>query len=309
MDCAEAHAAISRDIDGELPTGERKRLWEHVGGCPDCKRFQERCRDLQTAINAAAVPECGRGRSNELRSRLSRQLEGRRPVVGLRFYRRFSYAAAAACALLAAALVLQHHSLKRASSAQGSEARLKQARHLFSLVESGELADKARAFGVVSDYFAGSLRWMVEDRDQAGLGVAQEARQAERRGHVRPVILGMRLLKGREGSAASLVSAPTLMLLPGGEANFSLAPTDGDAPRRFGYRCWATQTAEGWIRVAVELRVDEATAGSPLRLSGLLNLREGEVSPVGYATSADASYELFISAHCAGESPSKAEGA
>jgi RNA polymerase sigma factor (sigma-70 family) len=55
LDCAEAEQAISRQLDGALPRGERGPLRAHLRQCPDCASLARRLRAQRSAIKSLAV--------------------------------------------------------------------------------------------------------------------------------------------------------------------------------------------------------------------------------------------------------------
>jgi anti-sigma factor RsiW len=57
--CPHAELAISRDLDGRLPWGERRRLRAHLqdcNGCADFVRFQREQRALLRSLRLVAIP-------------------------------------------------------------------------------------------------------------------------------------------------------------------------------------------------------------------------------------------------------------
>jgi hypothetical protein len=58
--CLHAERAISRDLDGRLSWGERRRLHAHVRGCDCCgdfARFQHRRRAALRQLRLVTIPE------------------------------------------------------------------------------------------------------------------------------------------------------------------------------------------------------------------------------------------------------------
>ena len=308
MRCEDARLHISREIDGEPSGKQRDAAEQHVEACGDCARFAVQSQRLQCLIRDSSV----QAPDSEYWTRLSARAAGaasgelRRSSARLRLYRPVSYLAAAACAVLVVVVVLQQCRIgdlrtriervsPRGPGPEKGAHDLAAAAGLFRAAPQQALAEQAVAFQILADYFEGGLRWVVQDGSQAELGVAAAAVPSPAAGKDATLVVEIRVLRFENGGNPRLVSAPTLMILPGEEADFRVAATGGVGPRRFRYRCVAVRTTEGKARVTVALELTPAASGEVVRLSGMVGPGNGSRVPAAYSRAGDVGYVLLLS--------------
>ena len=164
------------------------------------------------------------------------------------------------------------------------------------------------AFHILAGYFQGGLRWMVQDGRQTELGVAGDVMPVRASADAEPIMAEMRLVKVERDGPARLVSAPDLTIMPGEEANFSLAGADGASLGRVQYVCSAEVKAKGGGVISVAVELKQAGVSAPVKLSGAV--RSGEESPVpaAYSRIGDARYVLYVWARRSGAGPARKAG-
>ena len=304
MDCTEAQLRISKDIDGELPVEHRVELEQHLRDCPKCRRFASRCESLQDAVAALAGAHPPDQGGDDMRKRLWREAEDGGALGGrLRFYRRLSYLAVAACVALVAGLVFQslaHEKSLPEPGASRPERALSGAMRtaeqvseaVLSPADAGFLAEQRQAFAAVTDYLGGSLRWMVQDGDQTELGMVNNSGEVGARATAGPLMLELRVVRDAGRGCPQVVSAPTLTLMPGTEAVFTLDPTVGGRGERYSYRCRAERRNGSVVCASVELTVRDS-AGPQLAMAGTAFLQPGRSAPVAWAAAGEGGYLLY----------------
>ncbi len=305
MRCEDARVHISREIDGELPAGKREAMQRHVEQCADCARFAEQCRAIGSLMADSEVHAPDAAYRAELlrRVREAAAEQAGRKELRPRAQRVLSYLAAAACVLLFVCVVIQQGRIAHLR-AEISHLRTIGAGPVVELQDFGAIArvsavlpvgvpEQAEAFRMLSDYFQGGLKWLVQDGRQSELGVAGDISLAAATAGT-ALRAEIRLVRVEGGGEARVISAPTLTIVSGEEASFSLAATDGLGPGQFRYRCAARRTERGRVLLAVALEVNPPAGGEPARLWGLAELHEGQWLPVAYTQMGDASYLLLV---------------
>ena len=308
MECKEAQACISRDIDGELPEQERQVLAEHLSRCAECSRFAERCRRLQGLMDRASVPMPEDAYWDELWDRVTEEQashQERWHTARRSFYRVVSAVAVAACVLLAVGTIVQQsrigrmraeiETLRAASPGAGTTPwDLESVARLVAPAQGEVLAEQAAAFHLVNDYFSGGLQWMVQDGAQSELGLGGPVESAASWTEPEAMTVEIRLLRTQNGQGGSVLSAPTLMIRPGAEANFALAASNTRGAKRFRYRCAAGKGADGGARLAVEVSLCPLAGGEPVKLCGVVAPEEGRAVPVALSHVEDVEYVLLV---------------
>ena len=56
MQCAQIREAVSARLDGEAPGVDDTTLYQHLGGCPDCRAFARDAEDLRRAVRLEPAP-------------------------------------------------------------------------------------------------------------------------------------------------------------------------------------------------------------------------------------------------------------
>ncbi|MCR4963439.1 MAG: DUF4349 domain-containing protein [Firmicutes bacterium] len=100
MNCQQAQAWISLDIDGGLPPEAQKDLAEHCRTCEDCRNLAETARALHASFSQMELPPLPEGAEARLKQALAeenRKRPRRRPVYSHAWFKGL---AAAACLLL-----------------------------------------------------------------------------------------------------------------------------------------------------------------------------------------------------------------
>jgi hypothetical protein len=107
MECRETQTLLTAFHDGELPTAERARVEEHLGGCPECAALLA---DLARVDRAAGVPDPGPAYWDRFNARVMDRVEREADGPGVRVLRpkggwmreqlRYLVPAAAAAALV-----------------------------------------------------------------------------------------------------------------------------------------------------------------------------------------------------------------
>ncbi|MHB1012254.1 MAG: anti-sigma factor family protein [Desulfobacteria bacterium] len=72
MDCRETRTLLTAFHDGELPTGDRARVEDHLRGCPECRALLA---DLARADQAAGVPDPGPAYWRRFNTRVMERVE------------------------------------------------------------------------------------------------------------------------------------------------------------------------------------------------------------------------------------------
>jgi hypothetical protein len=230
-----------------------------------------------------------------------------RNAVRLRPIRILTYAAAAACLVLLAGVAgwqrsrilgLTAEVAHLKASGDGSERdgyELGEMARFMKSVPQSAVAEQAEAFHVLDDYLQGSLRWVVQDGEQTELGMSGDLPASSAAAPGKPVLVEIQVMRIERGGEPRVISAPTLMIVPGQEANFRLAASDGSGPKKFRYRCATAESPTGkpHIAVTVELMLDGYA--EPVRLSGVVKLGDGERVPAAYSRVGEVGYALFAS--------------
>jgi len=311
MKCKEAQVCISRDVDGELREQERAVLQKHLAQCHECSRFAERCRQMQRLISEQAVPMPEGAYWTELWQRITEQHashEGGRHAARTRFYRILLPVAAAACLVLAVGMIVQHSGITRLrtevetlrAAGRGLDTGpwgLESVTRLVAPAQGKALAEQLQAFHLVNDYFGGGLQWMVQDGAQSELGLSAPAEIAASQTEPEAITVEIRLLRAEKGGKVSVVSAPTLMILAGAEANFFLGPSRARGPKQFLYRCTARRGTDGRTHIGLELTVRPLPGGEPVKLCGVATPDEGQAVPVAFSRVGETQYVLLVWTH------------
>lgn len=308
MRCEEARLRISREVDGELSSEERDAVRGHVEKCAECARFARQCREMQRLVSESSVPVPDRPYWEGLLTRVEKAAapEPGRNVVPLRRSRILAYAAAAACVVLLVGLALQQgrmaglrEELERARASGAESAAgdydLRQMSRFVKGVPLGALAEQAEVFVVLDDYLQGGLRWVVQDGRQTELGMSGDAFAAGAAASGKPMLVEIQLVRAAGNGDVQVVSAPTLMIVPGEEANFHLAASDGIGGKRFRYRCAAFESPTGGAYVEVALELMPEGAWAPINLSGVFSFSNGDRVPAAYSRAGEVSYLLLVS--------------
>ncbi len=307
MQCDDIQLLISRELDGEITEQQRRNLGEHLAGCAECVAFQRRCRALQQAVHASPtpLPEGTDWDQPSLRwtAALARQerREGRRVRVLL----------VAACVAVAACVVVSAAHVRRSHRESELEARIAQLEAAARAAEKGagwdlslaalparsprDLREPVAAFAALGDYFGPELRWMATDGAQTELGITTEASSVAATHDDGVVAAEIRLERTVRDQEPQLISAPSLVIVPGSEANFRLAPTGTDGPKRLRYCCTldVSDAGGGLLRVAVQVMPEGGDV--PVLLSGMIDPDRPGAGPVAFTRQGDVGYVLYLS--------------
>ena len=307
MQCDEAKQKISRRMDAELPVSESRALEEHVSACTGCARFAAQAGRLQKIAEGAAPDAPGEGHWDVLLLRAAGAAveQSRKLSAHLLLYRAAVGAAAAAVVLLVCLLafgrpwgpqarVPGHGVAARPRSESYDLAALARLAHHSP---DRALREQSAAFQVLSDYFRGGLKWLAQDGAQVEMGVSGAAGGAVSKQQLEPIVLAMELLRVEGPNEARVVSAPSVLMQPGEEADFRMTPKDGKGARRFRYRCWAVRASGGEVVAGVEVNVAAASVaeGSGVKLSGVARLAGRERIPLSFSKVEEAGYLLVVS--------------
>jgi len=308
MRCENARTHISREVDGELPSKQRDAVRQHVEGCADCARFARRCLEMQRLVKEPLAEIPDRSYWDGLLARVERAMEqgAGRSAVRARTLQVLAYAAAAACLVLLAAVALQRTSsvglraelvrLKAGGTASpAGDYDLRQMARFVEGPAQSALAEQAQAFRILDDYLQGGLRWVVQDGSQTELGMSGDFSATGGASPGKPVLVEIQLVRAGGAGDTHVVSAPTLMIVPGEEANFRLAASNGIGPKRFRYRCAASESPAGEAHVVVALELIPEGSEEPIRLSAALALDSVDRVPAAYSRVGDVSYLLLLS--------------
>ena len=307
MQCDDIQLLISRELDGEITEQQRRNLGEHLAGCAECVAFQRRCRALQQAVHASPtpLPEGTDWDQPSLRwtAALARQerREGRRVRLLL----------AAACVAVVACVAVSVAHVSQSRRERGLEARIARLEAEARTAEEvaggdpllaalpvrspRDLREPVAAFTALGDYFGPELRWMATDGAQTELGIATEASSLVATHDDGALAAEIRLEKTVRDREPQLISAPDLVIVPGAEANFRLAPTGTDGPKRFRYCCTldGVEAESGLLRVAVQ--VTPQGEGDPALLSGTIDPARPGAGPIAFTLQGDVGYVLYVS--------------
>ncbi len=316
MRCRNARILISRGIDGKLPMADNASVQRHLEKCPDCAHYAERCRALQRLIGQSVAPAADRSYWAELSARVAvaAAQDGAQTAPGLRLSRLISCLAAGACLILFVMLLGERSRVAqlRRETARGALTSTTTTTDLYGFDTSAVLISHAQqpepteqraAFEALGDYYQGELGWMVQDGAQTALGVSVYPSAREVAAKEEALLVGIAVVTVTADRGPRLISAPTLMILPGAEANFRLAETGGTGPRRLRYQCAYERgaAADGLVEVALE--ITPLLDGKAVKLSGAVTPGDRTTRPVAYNRVGDAHYALFVSTYERGEPP------
>ncbi len=306
MRCEEARECISRDLDRELPVERSAELEQHLKDCTECARITEDFRRLQSAMLASPAPAPESGYWDTLLTRVAQSAasQAKREHSRWRLFRSLSFAAAAASVLLAVGIVAQQSRIK---GLQSQVAQLRSAQALIPAAEFAKLSaqcsmpavstaslrEQQAVFGDLSQYYQGNLKWLVEDGSQTDVGVSDETSTSNAPQEGEPMIAQFQLVRLDADGTSEVISAPTLLMLPGSEARFNLEASRGNTSVRLPYRC-ALLKQDGGATLSVSLDLDPSLDGQSAKLSGVAQLRAGSCQPVAFTRAGDVSYALFV---------------
>ncbi len=314
MRCRNARILISRGIDEELPIADNASVQRHLEKCPDCARYAERCRALQRLIGQSVAPAADSSYWAELSARVAAAAaqDGTQTAPGLRLHRLISCLAAAACFVLFVMLLgarsrvaqLRRETARSALTSTTSETDpygFDTSAVLISHAQQPGPTEQKAAFEALGDYYQGELSWMVQDGAQTALGVSVYPSATGVATKEEVLLVRIAVVIVTADRSPRLISAPTLMILPGAEANFRLAETGGMGPRRLRYQCAYEHGAatDGLVEVAVE--IVPLPGGKAVKLSAAVAPGDRTSNPVAYNRVGDAHYALFVSTYERGE--------
>jgi hypothetical protein len=149
---------------------------------------------------------------------------------------------------------------------------------------------------MLADYFGPGLRWMAQDGGQAQLGVTADVVEGEQGAGVEPLLLHIGLAEVQQGQEMRVLSAPTVIILPGEVANFRMSAGGDEGGERIRYRCAASAAYDGSIMICVEADLERDPEGQPRKLGGCFHSLSDVALPVAFRREGAGGYALFASA-------------
>ncbi len=296
MLCKNALALISKEIDGELTDAERRELKEHLSRCPDCACARDAYGRVEAETFGSEVPIP----SDEYWADFARRVIPHQEIRATG--RGYSGVLIAVCGYALAAVCMAVLGLtwlraeKPEGRALGSVAgRAPAPAELPWPVEMPPLRpamqqEQAEAFRVLKAYFQGGLQWMAQDGEQTEIGVSSTGSSSPA-GSDNALVVSLGVVCADAAGSSEMISSPTLMILPGAEAQFRMQGRGGFSGEVLRYRC-AYSATSSLVLVTVELTPRDS--GMPVRLSAVVDRRMRDDSPVAFSRSGDHSYLLML---------------